>query len=216
MPRARPAPTSDVSRRMLQLSSARPYFATGNWKYASGATTRRSQIIDRMTPAPIAGPLIAPITGIGAASMAMFSALALSGSFSAIPAASVRSAPELNTLPAPVRTIARTSSAAACSIASRRPSTSSQFSALRRSSRCISRVITLPSRVTPIMAASLSRRPIASPCEPDRRRCAARCRAGRGVVRQLGQRAPGRSTPTSTIGANWPPPRRRPASTNRC
>ena len=66
---------------MLQLSSAKPYFATGNWKYASGATTRRSQIIARMTPAPIAGPLIAPMTGIGAASMAMFSALALSGSF---------------------------------------------------------------------------------------------------------------------------------------
>ena len=96
---------------MLQLSSARPYFATGNWKYASGATTRRSQIIDRMTPAPIVGPLIAPITGTGAWSIARFSAMALSGSSSATPAASVRSAPELNTWPWPVSTMARTSSA---------------------------------------------------------------------------------------------------------
>ena len=87
MPRARPAPTRDVSRRMLQLSSAMPYFATGNWKYASGATTRRSQIIDRMTPAPIAGPLIAPMTGTGAWSIARLSALALSGSSSATPCA---------------------------------------------------------------------------------------------------------------------------------
>ena len=84
---------------MLQLSSARPYFATGNWKYASGETTRRSQIIERMTPAPIAGPLIAPMTGIGAASMARFNAMALSGSSSATPKRSDRSAPALNTWP---------------------------------------------------------------------------------------------------------------------
>ncbi len=84
---------------MLQLSSARPYFASGNWKYASGATTRRSQIIARMTPAPIVGPLIAPMTGMGAASIARFNAFALSGSSSATPWGSVRSAPELNTWP---------------------------------------------------------------------------------------------------------------------
>ena len=95
-----------------------------------------------MTPAPIAGPLMAPTTGMGASSMAKLSALAFSGSFSAMPAASVRSAPELKTLPAPVMTMARTSWAAACSTASRSASTSSQLSALRRSSRCISSVIT--------------------------------------------------------------------------
>ena len=38
-----------------------------------------------MTPAPIAGPLIAPMTGTGAVSIAMLSALALSGSSSATP-----------------------------------------------------------------------------------------------------------------------------------
>ena len=46
----------------------------------SGATTRRSQIIASWTPAPIAGPFMAPITGIGAASIALFKAIALSGS----------------------------------------------------------------------------------------------------------------------------------------
>src|ERR1700738_3604461 len=51
--------------------------------------------------------------------------------------------------------MARMSSAAAFSTASRRPSTSALFSALRRSARCISRVITWPSRVTPIMAPTL-------------------------------------------------------------
>src|SRR5258705_10604494 len=51
--------------------------------------------------------------------------------------------------------MARTSSAAAFSTASRRPSTSALFSALRRSVRCISRVITWPSRVTPIMGPTL-------------------------------------------------------------
>ena len=151
MPRARPAPTSEVSRRMLQLSSAIPYFATGNWKYASGATTRRSQIIDRMTPAPMAGPLTAPITERGAWSIAMFSALALSGSSSATPWPPDRSAPELKTWPWPVRTIARTSSSTAFSIGLTQPSTSSPLRALRRSGRCISNVNTWPSRVVPIM-----------------------------------------------------------------
>ena len=59
MARARPWPTSDDNRRMLQLSNARPYFEVGNWKNASGATTRRSQIMASCRPAPIAGPLIA-------------------------------------------------------------------------------------------------------------------------------------------------------------
>src|SRR3979490_3124567 len=51
--------------------------------------------------------------------------------------------------------MARTPSAAAFSTASRSPSTSALFSALRRPARCISRVITWPSRVTPIMSPTL-------------------------------------------------------------
>src|ERR1700694_4047014 len=47
--------------------------------------------------------------------------------------------------------MARTSSAAAFCTASRSPSTSSVLSALRRCGRCSSRVVTWPSRVTPIM-----------------------------------------------------------------
>ena len=127
--------------------------AIGNWK-APGATTRRSQIIASCTPAPIAGPLIAPITGTGTASMALFSAIALSGK-SAANTSPERSAPAQNTVPWPVSTTARTSSAAAFSTASRRVSTSSELSALRRSGRCSSMVVTSPTRLIPIMEPSL-------------------------------------------------------------
>src|ERR1700722_5901311 len=40
--RARPGAPSEGSRWILQLPSGRPYFDVGNWKNASGATTRRS------------------------------------------------------------------------------------------------------------------------------------------------------------------------------
>ncbi|EUA30182.1 hypothetical protein I553_4439 [Mycobacterium xenopi 4042] len=58
--------------------------------------------------------------------------------------------------------MARTFSAVAFSTASRNSSTSSEFSAFRRSARCSSMVVTASTRVTPInMRASLtgSRRP---------------------------------------------------------
>lgn len=77
--RARPCPTNDDSRRMLQLSRARPYFDVGNWKKASGATTRRSHCMASCKPAPMAGPLIAPTTGIGEASIALCSSMSRSG-----------------------------------------------------------------------------------------------------------------------------------------
>ena len=102
------------------------------------------------TPAPIAGPLIAAITGTETASIALFSAIALSGK-SAANTSPERSAPAQNTVPAPVITTARTSSAAALSTASRKESTSSELSALRRSGRCNSIVVTAPTRSIPIM-----------------------------------------------------------------
>ncbi|EUA30181.1 hypothetical protein I553_4438 [Mycobacterium xenopi 4042] len=43
------------------------------------ATTRRSHCIASCSPAPMAGPLIAPITGIGAASRALCRAMSRSG-----------------------------------------------------------------------------------------------------------------------------------------
>ena len=83
---------------MLQLSSARPYLAIGNWKNASGATTRRSEIMASCRPAPMAGPLMAAITGTDTLSMARFSASALSGK-SAANTSPDRSAPAQNTVP---------------------------------------------------------------------------------------------------------------------
>lgn len=79
MARARPWPTSVDSRRMLQLSRARPYFDVGNWKNASGDTTRKSHCMASCSPAPMAGPLMAPITGIGVASSTLCSSISRSG-----------------------------------------------------------------------------------------------------------------------------------------
>ncbi len=97
---------------------------------------------------------MAAITGNGTASIALFSAMALSGK-SAANTSPERSAPAQNTVPWPVSTMARTSSLAAFSTVSRNVSTSSELSALRRSGRCISMVITSPTRLIPIMKASL-------------------------------------------------------------
>ncbi|SKW62411.1 Uncharacterised protein [Mycobacteroides abscessus subsp. massiliense] len=97
---------------MLQLSRAIPYLATGNWKRAVSETTRRSATIASMTPAPMAGPLTAAMTGMSAASMLLIECCQASANLSGSGAPLDRSAPAQNEVPCPVMTMTRAVSAA--------------------------------------------------------------------------------------------------------
>ncbi len=112
MPRARPCADQRGQPADAPVIQRQTIFRDGKLEVRSGATTRRSQIIARMTPAPMAGPLIAPMTGIGCRVDGEVQRQGLVGQLVGHAEASLRSAPALNTCPAPVSTIARTSSVA--------------------------------------------------------------------------------------------------------
>ena len=172
---------------MLQLSSARPYFATGNWKYASGETTRRSQIIERMTPAPIAGPLIAPMIGTGALSMARFNARALSGSSSATRAVGqVRARAEHCTLAGQHDGPDVFGGGLLDRFAQAVDELAVQRIAALRALHFQGHHVAVTGHTN--HGATL----LASSCEPDRRPAATRSRAGRRLVPQLGHAPAGR------------------------
>ena len=146
MSRARTSPTRRGSIHEVPLSGVKPLPTNGAQNRASSAATVKSEASARFSPMPAAHPLTTLTIGTWVRSMRGMRRLAWAGrrrwmlpTRGLDPPAALRatmSNPEQKSGPAPVSTMARTSSSRpAASMASIVAATTSSFRALRRSGR---------------------------------------------------------------------------------